>query len=77
MAWWVILILYLYGTILLIPVILGFFHKVEMRWVLLWEAIFLLPIALLVIPLGILALRGFRVDLDRIRGLYLPNMRRR
>lgn len=74
MAWYIILGLYLYGTVLLVPIILGFFHKVEMRWVLLWEAILLLPITLLVIPL---IFRGFKLDTNRIRRLYFPDMRRR
>lgn len=62
----------IYVLLVLVSVVLGMAGKLEMRWVLLWEALLLLPFTLLIL----VGLRGTRMDMNRIRELYLPGVRR-
>jgi len=69
MAWCITLCLFL----LLVPIILGMVGKLQMRWVLLWVAVLSLPVTLVIF----VVLRGTKMDMGRIRRLYLPDVRRR
>lgn len=64
MAWWI----GLYVGVLLIPIILGMLGILQLKWVLLWETVLLLPFILV----GLLVLKGTGMDLDKIKRLYLP-----
>jgi hypothetical protein len=49
----------LYGLAIIFPIILGMADKLEFKWVLLWEAVLLLPVAI-VVGLGLVMLLTHR-----------------
>ena len=70
MPWQVIFIGWLIFVI--VPLILGLARMVELKWVLLWEAVMFSPVLLIMALFFVPRLKG--IDTKKVRDMYIPKV---